>query len=304
MSVNIANDFNISEQFFRDAIADEIKKTDFHSVVPLCSRVRKEPRYHMPPEVTVDNITALLRPVSKEMTFTDSRKTQWAAITHVLIDSIDSDNEVSTEADKIILATVLMRIQVTFLDMLHRYPEFALLIKAKFEQLIIGSKCYELTSIYNEIFTDHMYDPYTDGKSDAVNELVLTADDVYVLTKRYNDEIATRIKRQNSLRPVPKFEEQEIVGAKDKEGKWWMSRVLRIFTHAEHNVYYVEFLGWGDKFNEFITDAWRIARFNPRIHIYYRPAWKKAKESKDDKDKESDDDAVSSVNEMDSQKKM
>lgn len=70
----------------------------------------------------------------------------------------------------------------------------------------------------------------------------------------------------------PLFTKNEIVGAKDKEGRWWMSQILDIIQYDHHNIYYVSFLGWGDRFNEFITNTSRIKKYNPRRHKYYRPS--------------------------------
>jgi hypothetical protein len=160
------------------------------------------------------------------------------------------------------------------MDIIHRSPKFALVIKAKAEELIMKDKLISLIPYYNLIYTDKMYDNV--GPNYTLHgQVLIDEEDINKLVKQYNEEVADRVKRQSKLRLIPKFEEGEIVGAKDKEGKWWMSKVLKVFTHLEHNMYYVEFLGWGTKFNEFITDSYRIARFNPRIHIYYRPAWKK-----------------------------
>ena len=93
-----------------------------------------------------------------------------------------------------------------------------------------------------------------------------------------NQEKCQQIKLRCMSKSIPpKYEIDEIVGAKDKENKWWMSRILDHVTCHGHTVYYVEFLGWGDHFNEFISDLHRLEKFNPRKHRYYRPEWKNKK---------------------------
>jgi hypothetical protein len=67
-----------------------------------------------------------------------------------------------------------------------------------------------------------------------------------------------------------KYAKGEVVGAQDKEGRWWMSEVLEVFMYKGHCMYYVKFFGWGDQFNEFITAPYKIRRYNPLKHKYFR----------------------------------
>lgn len=58
----------------------------------------------------------------------------------------------------------------------------------------------------------------------------------------------------------------QIVGARDSERKWWMSRILYIFEDPEfpYPWYYVHFEGWSEIQNEWISSPFRVRRFNPK----------------------------------------
>ncbi len=75
---------------------------------------------------------------------------------------------------------------------------------------------------------------------------------------------------KKTLKP---FRVDQVVGAKDKENKWWLARIL----HA-HNTpnspdmwYYVHFEGWGHSADEWIhSRTYRVRDFNPRRHFLKR----------------------------------
>jgi hypothetical protein len=84
------------------------------------------------------------------------------------------------------------------------------------------------------------------------------------ILKKVNAEKGSKIKKEN--RPPIKYEVGQIVGAKDSERKWWMSRVLYVFIDPNYPYpwYYVHFEGWKDIHNEWISSPYRIKPFNPR----------------------------------------
>lgn len=66
------------------------------------------------------------------------------------------------------------------------------------------------------------------------------------------------------------FKVGQIVGAKDKENKWWLSRVLYVFNDPERSGfwYYIRFEGWGPIHDEWIySETYRVKWFNPRRHF-------------------------------------
>ena len=66
------------------------------------------------------------------------------------------------------------------------------------------------------------------------------------------------------------FKVGQIVGAKDKENKWWLSRILHVYNDPQRDGfwYYVRFEGWGELHDEWIySETYRVRRFNPRKHF-------------------------------------
>jgi hypothetical protein len=220
---------------------------------------------HMPNDITIDNIQLLLHPYI----LNTERKTTMESLLFRLIN--DVNNIIGNQNRKkfiIIIFTAL----IGFKDILNmpNMSKYVLVIKVKFHEFIMKFRTYDLIPIYNQIFNDEIYSHI----QLRLTRDVINQDEIQCLINKYHSNIEDLKNQRIQLRTLPKFDEDEIVGAKDKEGRWWMSKILKVFKHMEHNMYYVEFLGWGPKFNEFIVDSYRISYFNPRKHIYYRPSLK------------------------------
>ena len=74
--------------------------------------------------------------------------------------------------------------------------------------------------------------------------------------------------KQVAKNHVP-FEVGSIVGAKDKENNWWLSRVLYVYTtpNISNYWYYIRFEGWGEDHDEWInSDRHRVQFFKPKKH--------------------------------------
>lgn len=151
-------------------------------------------------------------------------------------------------------------------------PSFYLLVKALFHRYIVVHGYHSLTAIYNTVFNDGQYDNIKDT---AVFYPCLTDEWQTERIREYQESQLQIEYRRRAKRSQPKYTAGEIIGAKDKEGRWWLSKVLAVYTHQEHAVYYVAFEGWGDQFNEFIVDGFRMEKYNPKKHKYFRPAWRK-----------------------------
>jgi hypothetical protein len=147
-----------------------------------------------------------------------------------------------------------------------------LLVKALFHRYIATYGHHDIICYYNEIYSDNQYADIADTD---VFYPTLTEEWKTEMIRQYQDQQTQIEYRRNLRRKPPQFELNEIVGAKDKEGRWWLSKVLAIYSCGKHSVYYVEFAGWGDQFNEFIVDRYRIEKFKPKKHKYFQPAWKK-----------------------------
>ena len=66
------------------------------------------------------------------------------------------------------------------------------------------------------------------------------------------------------------FQVGQIVGAKDKEMKWWLSRILHVHNEPTKAGYwyYIRFEGWGPMHDEWIySETYRVRWFNPRKHF-------------------------------------
>lgn len=77
---------------------------------------------------------------------------------------------------------------------------------------------------------------------------------------------------ERAAKPKPKYTVDSIVGARDRNGHWWLSYVREVVTVGNKIAYYVEYMGWGKEFNELIIDLYRIKPYNPRRHKLYRPS--------------------------------
>jgi len=225
-----------------------------------------EPPKSQFPRYTPDTVSVVLKPSEPVI----DRKNMMITLVKQLMNDMDT---IAGRENKKFIANILFNIITGFKDVLQ-YPnmgKFILAIKQKFHEFIVKERLHNLVHAYNKIFNDNLYD-YIEMLPE---KNFITQEEIDRLVKQYHSDMEDLENRRRALRLLPKYEKGEIVGAKDKEGRWWMSRVLKVFTHLEHNMYYVEFLGWGPKFNEFIVDSFRISQFNPRKHVYYRPAWKR-----------------------------
>ena len=74
-------------------------------------------------------------------------------------------------------------------------------------------------------------------------------------------------------KPIKPFVVNQIVGAKDKENKWWLSRILHVHEQPDsaNYWYYVRFEGWGALYDEWINSkTYRVRAYNPRKHFLKR----------------------------------
>lgn len=80
---------------------------------------------------------------------------------------------------------------------------------------------------------------------------------------------------QGSKRPM--FHVGQIVGARDREKRWWMAKIHEVYEFAIGRfVYLVEYLNWGREFDEVLDERY-IRYYNRWIHTLYSPAYSVAK---------------------------
>ena len=71
----------------------------------------------------------------------------------------------------------------------------------------------------------------------------------------------------------PVFKVDQIVGARDSENKWWLSRVLHVHNdpQSNHYWYYIHFEGFNAMNREWINSkTYRVRRFNSKKHFLKR----------------------------------
>ena len=171
-----------------------------------------------------------------------------------------------------IVRTTFMQLKYLckLIEFMRSNPTFLLFVKSLFHRYIAGLGHKELIDIYDEIFNDKLY---FGENAKHVFVPMLSTEWRMEKIKEYQEQIQQVQIRKTIKRTPPKYEAGEIIGAKDKEGRWWMSKVLAVYEYQNNQVYYIEFIGWGEKFNEFIADEFRLQKFNPKKHRYFRPAW-------------------------------
>jgi hypothetical protein len=151
-------------------------------------------------------------------------------------------------------------------------PQLYMLAKNMFDRFIRELGYNNLIRYYNMIFNDSAYDTTADTMIDEGPQITLSAEWKAEKIKEYQLKQLQIARRKAMKRPKINFKAGSYVGAQDREGNWWLSKILAIFTHEEHIIYYVEFLQWGEQFNEFIADLNRIRKYNPRFHHLFKPA--------------------------------
>ncbi len=213
-----------------------------------------------------------------------------ASYTPTYTESIPSESPVDIDEQLFILTNTksdcrsrmeeifIMNVDVNKL-LAGRRHDVILFVKAIFHDKIVNGNLTYLIPRYNSIFNDAPYDniynemPNLSEKPEELTDAYKQQFIAEYQKKVHDAEVVKRI----SAKP-PKFKEGDIVGAQDKEGRWWLSHVLQVFSAYGQHVYYVEFKGWGSQFNEFITSPFKIRQFNPRKHKLYRAAWEAKKE--------------------------
>lgn len=81
--------------------------------------------------------------------------------------------------------------------------------------------------------------------------------------------------KNNNMKSVgrPMFHLGEIVGARDREKRWWMAKIHEVYEFSIGRfVYLVEFLNWGREYDEVLDEKY-IRTYNRWLHTLYKPAY-------------------------------
>lgn len=218
---------------------------------------KKAPRK---PPITVTNVHLTLNKSNSEL---EKRIVEFGAISAKLFDIWQADSAVNGINGETVKNLSYM-VCAQYLDVLQYFPAFLMILRNEIDKSILANN-REAITYYNAIFNDKLYETIPIVEK----PLILSGEMIQELTAKYNNRIAnySKLKKRNY-----QFAEGEIVGARDKEGKWWHAKILAKLFYQGQNVYYVEFSHWGPEFNEWIAETRRITKYNPRRHILYRPA--------------------------------
>lgn len=135
----------------------------------------------------------------------------------------------------------------------------------------IGYKSYHVFVIYKMLANIRDRKFHKNINFRCVNENVRKYPPIPVEDRIY---IEKKIKYMKSSYQVTKthdpFKVDQIVGARDKEHKWWLSRILHVYDDPTKSGYwyYVRFEGWGQMHDEWIySGSYRVRWYNPRKHF-------------------------------------
>lgn len=131
-------------------------------------------------------------------------------------------------------------------------------------QLFPNSPCID--AAYTSLINDDIDVIVSSGAlAPAIPKVELVALENKVIERKIN-----KIK-VNTYIPQSKFKVGQIVGARDSNGKWWLSEVLHLLEVNDGNGiwYYVNFKGFDMKANEWVQVP-RICKFNPKRDKLYR----------------------------------
>lgn len=159
---------------------------------------------------------------------------------------------------------LFMAICINFVDVIRYRSNVERALRALMDDYIVKNKMHDLIPLYNKIFTDKRY-----GYLDAI------ALDVHIPIQHTELEYAKymlAVKLRKPIKCKPRFVINEIIGAMDIEGNWWMSKVLHSSTYNEYTIYLIEYLNLGINNTEWIVESDRLARYNSFMHPYYRSA--------------------------------
>lgn len=177
--------------------------------------------------------------------------------------NVTPKNKFKKTNNKLVYVKVLFSQIIANLHFLHDEKMVNLVYKLKnlITYYIVNCKLLRFVYYYNRIFTDKAHN--------NIFEQNITLEYKKKMEDAYNN-----IAQPNILMQNPKFTKGEIIGAKDINGKWWLSEVLQVFKCENQYCYYVEFKGWGERYNEFISDYNRLAYYNSKRHNLFRSSAK------------------------------
>ena len=141
-------------------------------------------------------------------------------------------------------------------------------IRTIFYDIIIKYKKHKYIYHYNNIFNDGIFNNI------KITDIEIDTQQKKNILKNYEDKEKEIEKLLNEKEKKEiennKFKKGEIIGAKDKEGNWWLSEILDIIIYDNINIYIIDFKGWSKIHREVITKKSRLQKFNPYKHKLFK----------------------------------
>ncbi len=216
-------------------------------------------RYTLPEPLSVHNVYKFVK--------VEEIPNVSVSVNKTLLFMFNQLDKISGDENRRVYITTIINFIVSNIKQLAEYPQIMVLLKIKFDDFIIKERMINLVPLYNKIYNDNLYDKVHEIIDNF--EPVIPAEVLSEMALRYNETIKARIIQQNRKKEIPKYEVNDLVGARDREGKWRVAVILARFTYDGINLYYVDFPGYPSCFREFIVET-KIEVFNPKKHKYHQ----------------------------------
>lgn len=179
-----------------------------------------------------------------------------------LIDDCEEPIEIkkmmSILKNMIILHGKILKKMPTFIKTIEGFVQQ---FELRYDTCVIYKMLYNIT---NNHLQDNIHFRFVD--EDIQKYPSMSTEDRIILEKKIiNIRFAYQSKKKHEA-----FKVGQIVGAKDKEMKWWLARILHVHNDEERAGfwYYIRFEGWGSIHDEWIySETFRVKWYNPRKHF-------------------------------------
>lgn len=235
--------------------------------VPLAHLHKKKIREVRKPfikryEIPVHTVDTLLNTLTHNYDQTQPDETEIASYNQLMCKILSTDASMNDKDIEDITNDL-----VKYKCIIKSLPDTISIIKNLFYSIIVTQRKERFVEQYNQIFKDNFY---ADLKKYYTKMPIIPQDVLDAALATHNKNVADFMKRSQSYLKMPNFYDGQIIGAMDRNDKWWMARVITSVKYGPHKAYYVEFCGWDQMFNEWISDRRRLKYYNRFRHLLYR----------------------------------
>jgi hypothetical protein len=156
---------------------------------------------------------------------------------------------------------------------LHRHPHFV----EEMERCVAEfDRCYDSYTLKNMLRNIKKGVYRANMTFREITDTVSNLPPISAEKRKEIEETLPQFRQPKQMKKAPEvFIVDEIVGAKDKENKWWLARILHRYQTAQSPDiwYYIRFENCGPMHDEWICSrTYRVKRYNPRKHFLKRRA--------------------------------